>query len=56
MLFRSHVPIIFSNINIDSQKVDRMVATVDIAPTIARMVGARIPDEVNGSVLIEVVK
>ncbi len=54
--YDTHVPIIFSNINIDSQKVDRMVATVDIAPTIARMVGARIPDEVNGSVLIEVVK
>ncbi len=54
--YDTHVPLIFSNLNIKSQKVERSVATVDIAPTIARTVGARIPDEVDGIVLSEVVK
>ena len=41
---------------IRSKKVERNVATVDVAPTIARLVRAEIPTEVNGQVLSEVIK
>ncbi len=54
--YDTHVPLVFSHINIKPARINRSVATVDIAPTIAKMVDAPIPDEVNGVVLIEVVK
>jgi len=54
--YDTHVPIIFSHSNIRSKKVERNVATVDVAPTIARLVRAEIPTEVNGQVLSEVIK
>jgi len=54
--YDTHVPIIFSHINQKPLRVDRAVATADIAPTIAKMVGAPIPDEVDGVVLTEMVK
>ncbi|MDP7609791.1 MAG: alkaline phosphatase family protein, partial [Candidatus Marinimicrobia bacterium] len=38
--YDTHVPIVFSHKSFKSQKITRAVATVDIAPTIARLVGA----------------
>ncbi len=54
--YDTHVPIVFSHKSFKSQKITRAVATVDIAPTIARLVGAEIPMEVDGNVLEEIFK
>jgi arylsulfatase A-like enzyme len=54
--YDTHVPIIFSHQSIKSQKINHAVSTVDIAPTIARLVGAPFPKEVNGHILNEIVK
>jgi len=54
--YDTHVPIIFSHESIQSQKVNRAVATVDIAPTIARIVSVQIPSDVDGLILPEVIK
>ncbi len=53
--YDTHVPIIFSHKSLKSQKITRPVATIDIAPTIARLVGAEIPIEVDGIVLEEII-
>lgn len=54
--YDTHVPLIFSHINTRPVRINRSVATVDIAPTIARLAGAEIPKEVDGNVLPEVLK
>lgn len=54
--YDTHVPILFSHVGVKNKSVKRPVATVDIAPTIARLVGVKIPNEVDGNVLNEVVK
>lgn len=54
--YDTHVPLVFSHLNTHPARINRSVATVDIAPTIARLVGAKIPQEVDGNVLEEIFK
>ncbi|MBD3648937.1 MAG: hypothetical protein HUJ31_16135, partial [Pseudomonadales bacterium] len=43
-----HVPLIFYGWGVDSARVDGPAHTIDIAPTLARLIGLRIPVEVDG--------
>ena len=54
--YDTYVPIIFAGAGISSQRIDRMVHTVDIAPTLSLMVGAKPPTGSFGAPLIEVVE
>ncbi len=54
--YDTHVPIIFSHSGMKSKRIERPIATVDIAPTIARLAGAKIPKEVDGSILYEILE
>jgi arylsulfatase A-like enzyme len=48
------VPIIFSGQGIDAQQVYRLVHPVDVAPTIAALLGMTAPAAAKGSPLVEV--
>jgi predicted AlkP superfamily pyrophosphatase or phosphodiesterase len=50
------VPIAFMGAGIQPRRVERMVATVDIAPTLARLLGVRPTEPLDGTVLPEVVR
>lgn len=52
--YDTHVPIIFVGPNINSQKVQRLVHPVDVAPTIAEYLGISAPASSQGRVLQEV--
>ena len=54
--YDSHVPILFSHVNVIRESVERPVATVDIAPTIAKILDISIPEKVDGTVLYEVIE
>lgn len=54
--YDTHVPILFSHVGVKGKSVERAIATVDIAPTIAKLVGVDYPDEVDGQVLHEVIQ
>ncbi len=54
--YDSHVPILFSHVNVIRESVERPVATVDIAPTIAKILDISIPEKVDGKVLYEVIE
>ena len=51
--YDTHVPVIFSVPNVAHQVVDRRVETVDIAPTLAAMLGVKADKKVDGRVLEE---
>lgn len=51
--YDTHVPILFAGPGIDPVKVNRRVATTDIAVTLSRMFGTTIPSGADGTVLIE---
>lgn len=52
--YDTFVPIIFAGHNIKPQTVSRKVHTVDVASTLAKIVGAKPPSGASGEVLLEV--
>jgi predicted AlkP superfamily pyrophosphatase or phosphodiesterase len=54
--YDTHVPILFWGMGVKAQQVARVVHTVDIAPTIARVLGISAPATVDGKSLKEIVK
>lgn len=54
--YDTFVPIIFAGHNIKPQTVSRRVHTVDVASTLANIVGAKPPSGASGNVLLEVVE
>jgi hypothetical protein len=54
--YDSYVPIIFAGMGILAQRIDRLVHTVDIAPTLSLIVGAKPPTGSFGAPLNEVVR
>jgi predicted AlkP superfamily pyrophosphatase or phosphodiesterase len=53
--YDSYVPIIFAGMGIPAQRINRMVHTVDIAPTLSLLVGAKPPTGSFGPPLNEVI-
>ncbi|MFD1292347.1 alkaline phosphatase family protein [Lutibacter holmesii] len=53
--YDTFVPIIFAGYNFKHQQVNRKVHTIDIAPTLAKMIGSKPPSGSEGTVLVEVV-
>jgi predicted AlkP superfamily pyrophosphatase or phosphodiesterase len=54
-VYDTHVPIIFSIPGLQHAVYDRKVLTVDIAPTIASMLGVKADKKVDGQILTEIV-
>jgi len=54
--YDTHVPIIFSGPGIDAQTIQRRVHPVDVAPTLAALLGMTPPGSAQGSPLVEVFK
>ena len=52
--YDTHVPIIFAGPGIAPQHVHRLVHPVDVAPTIAALLGMSPPAASTGTVLVEV--
>jgi hypothetical protein len=53
--YDSHVPIIFAGMGIPAQRINRMVHTTAIAPTLSLIVGAKPPTGSTSSPLSEVI-
>jgi len=54
--YDTHVPVIFAGNKLKAKQVSRRVNTVDIAPTLASLIGTKAPSGSDGEVLKEVVK
>ncbi len=54
--YDTHVPLVFWGPGIPAGRYDRRVLTVDIAPTVAALLGVEAPDDLDGVVLQEVVR
>ena len=54
--YDTHVPLVFWGPGIPAGRYDRRVQTVDIAPTVAALLGVEAPDDLDGVVLQEVVR
>ena len=54
--YDTYVPIIFAGMGIPAQRINRMVHTVDIAPTLSLIVGAKPPTGSFGAPLNEVIR
>jgi predicted AlkP superfamily pyrophosphatase or phosphodiesterase len=54
--YDTHVPIIFTGQGIDAQQIHRLVHPVDVAPTIAALLGLTAPAAAKGSLLVEVLE
>jgi hypothetical protein len=52
--YDTHVPVVLAGWTIPAQRVQREVATVDVAPTLALLVGSRLPSSAVGAPLTEV--
>jgi arylsulfatase A-like enzyme len=52
--YDTHVPIVFAGPGIPSRRVHRYVSTVDVAPTLAALLGMSPPSSSAGSALEEV--
>lgn len=52
--YDTHVPILFAGPGITAAKINRRVATIDVALTLSRMLGTTIPSGAAGTVLTEV--
>ncbi len=52
--FDTHVPLIFIGNGIDKQHIERQVGLVDVAPTLARLLGMSPPAAAQGKPLVEV--
>jgi hypothetical protein len=48
-----HVPLVFMGPGIDAGRFDEVTATVDMAPTLASLIGVQTPADLDGRVLIE---
>ena len=55
-VYDTHVPIIFAGMGIPAQRINRMVHTVAIAPTLSLLVGAKPPTGAFGVPLSEVIR
>ncbi len=53
--YDTYVPIIFAGMGIPAQRISRMVHTVDIAPTLSLLVGAKPPTGSFGATLGEII-
>jgi arylsulfatase A-like enzyme len=53
-VYDTYVPIIFAGWNISARKINRHVETVDIAPTLALLLGTKLPSGSVGKPLEEV--
>ncbi len=51
--YDAHIPIVFLETDLEPGKVTRRVRTVDIAPTVARILGIAMPENLDGIVLPE---
>ncbi len=51
--YDTHIPVIFAHQSIKPQRVNRPISSVDVAPTIARLVGVDVPT-IDGKVLPEI--
>lgn len=49
--YDTHVPLVFAGYGLTPKVVTDSVETVDIAPTIARLLGIPVPDRVDGKIL-----
>jgi predicted AlkP superfamily pyrophosphatase or phosphodiesterase len=54
--YDTYVPIIFAGMAIPAQRITRRVHTVDIAPTLSQLVGAKLPTGAFGAPLKEVIR
>jgi len=54
--YDTHVPILFWGFGVKAQQVTRVVHTVDIAPSIAKVLGINAPQTIDGKSLKEIVK
>jgi len=54
--YDTHVPLVFWGPGIPAGRYDRGVRTVDIAPTVAALLGVEAPDDLDGVLLQEVVR
>ena len=54
--YDTHVPLVFWGPGISAGRYDRRVRTVDIAPTVAALLGVEAPDDLDGVLLQEVVR
>lgn len=52
--YDTHVPLIFVGKGIDDERVERAVGMVDVAPTLARLLGMTPPAAAQGRALVEV--
>ena len=52
--YDTHVPIIFAGPGIAPQQIQRLVHPVDVAPTLAALLGLHLPAASTGTVLVEV--
>ncbi|MDJ0787084.1 MAG: alkaline phosphatase family protein [Myxococcota bacterium] len=52
--YDTHVPLVFAGPGIPAQRVQRRVLTVDVAPTLAALIGIEAPSGAEGRVLPEV--
>lgn len=48
-----HVPLVFMGPGIEAGRLDEVTATVDMAPTLASLIGVQAPADLDGRVLIE---
>ena len=55
-LYDRHVPLIFLGGQVSSGTSTASVATVDVAPTLARLAGVPTPDDLDGRVLDAVLR
>jgi predicted AlkP superfamily pyrophosphatase or phosphodiesterase len=54
--YDTHVPVIFNAPGLEHAIYDRRISTVDIAPTIAAMLGVKADKKVDGKVLTEILE
>ena len=54
--YDTYVPIIFAGMNVKPQRVYRSVHTVDVAATLAAVVGTKPPSGASGEILQEIVE
>lgn len=52
--YDTHVPIIFAGAGLDGKTVRRRVRPVDVAPTLAALLGIKPPSPASGKPLVEV--
>jgi arylsulfatase A-like enzyme len=54
--YDTYVPVVFAGGTLGAQRVYREIQTVDVAPTLAAAVGAKVPSGARGTPLVEVVQ